>query len=350
MIARLRHLSMLYIAAAVCACGPEPNAISLVGSQPAQVFAAVPLARDVRSSGTWQTFPLKPGEAEGIVRAADGNFWVANYAAYGSLVRFTASGRKRSFSVGWGAEEIAADRKGELFFTNGRLLSAILKFDPQTRQTTEIVLNDDTNGGIALGADGNIWVVELSHIAKVAPDGRLLKEYATRGWTSGGTGLTWARGKVWYLGGAGISSLDPRNGNIASYEAHAYTGGGIVATDGSLFVAVGGFNGIYDLIRFDLKTETVTTYKSPRRFLANGFPDDVAAAPDGSVWYAAARLDRGNREEGGGFVRFDVRSKRFTTYASPNHLPANQDVTVAPDGKVWGTAGYAVTVLDPTPR
>jgi streptogramin lyase len=306
------------------------------------MVARTHLARDISVKGTWQIYQDASWEAQGIVRSPDGDFWVANTGPYPSLVRFSPRGQEHSISIQWGPEEIAASRNGKLFFTNGRFLSVILRFDPKTGQTSEVSLNDDTNGGITLGADGNIWVVELSHIAKVSPGGRLLMEYSLPCQTEGASGITWADGKVWFLGGKGIASLSPASGKVATYEAPTCCGGGLVHESGSLFVAASSGT----LMRFDVETKSVTTYKSPRRFLTAPEAANVTVAPDGSVWYAAQRTHNG-RVVGGGFVRFDVKSKRFMTYPSPDRLPWNEDVASGPDGRIWGTAGYAVTVLNP---
>lgn len=339
-IMRFRGYSSLCIVAAVAACGgSEHSAVQPVSQDRATAIAAPSVLHGVNRRGMWQILSVSPpADAEGIVRA-NGAFWVANYAG-ASLARFTFSGKQKTFRVNYDPQEITADRDGKLWFTNARLPSEILRFDPRTSKLTAVDLTDETDGGITLGADGNIWVAENSHIGKVTPAGHVT-EYPTP-YTAGGTGLTWADGKVWFLGGKGIASLDPRNGGVESYGAPIYDAGGVVASDGSVFTISASV-----VIQFDPKTTSVTTYDGPSRFGASPTPGDLAVAPDGSLWYAVQRIGRHAKKViGGGFVRFDPKSKHFRSFASPNRTDWNWDVAVAPDGKVWGTAGYAVTVLD----
>lgn len=312
----------------LAACGePQPAAVAQ-------------LAQNARHEGTWHVFPAaSPGGAEGIVRLTSGDFWVANSEGT-TLSRFSPDGSQKVFEIGWSPVAMTADRSGVLWFTNPRLLETIVSFNPKTQKVASVALSDDADGGIALGEDGNIWVLQTAHLAKVTPAGKFT-EYATP-YTFAGSGLAWANGRMWFLAGNGFASLNPANGRVATYQASFGNVGGMVATGGSLYVMAG------DLFRFELRTKTVTKYAIPRRFLGAPSPQSLALAPDGSLWYAAQRLNRRRaRVVGGGFVRFDPSTRRFTTYPSPDHANWNWGITVAPAGNVWGTAGDSLTVLDP---
>lgn len=70
----------------------------------------------------------------------------------------------------------------------------ILSFNPKTLQVASVALDDDTDGGIALGGDGNIWVLQTSHPATVTLEGHVT-EYATP-YTFAGSGLVWAQDRM----------------------------------------------------------------------------------------------------------------------------------------------------------
>jgi streptogramin lyase len=219
---------------------------------------------------------------------------------------------------------------------------------------TSYPLRDNTDGGIALGQDGNIWFAQSNHIGRLTPAGTL-KEYPTPK-TQGETGLAWARdGLIWFCSyGAKdrawvLTSLDPTNGKVKTHEAGTSAGAIVAAADGSLSYINTGSS--VSLERFDPSTGKVKTYAAPSDFRPYGAPAGIALAPDGSLWYTAQRLKGARYAKhvvGGGFVRFDTATKRFTTYASPKGYGWQWDLIVAPDGKVWGTADGAVAVLDPS--
>ncbi|HEY2475498.1 MAG TPA: hypothetical protein VGI19_11940 [Candidatus Cybelea sp.] len=307
-----------------------------------RIQSVAPALRHNAQKGAWQLFRIVYGAgAEGIVRRKSA-FWVADSEGSSpAILRVNPDGKQRVFKVVAVPGAITADREGALWFTNQRLLNTICRFDTKSAGVLSVTLSDDTNGGIILGGDGNIWVLQVSHVARVTPQ-RKVREYATPGETFGESGLVWANGKIWFLVGAGFASLDPASGQVETYRASLEDVGGVVATNGSLYVMGG------DLVQLALKTKAVTTYARPARFFGAPSPQSLAVAPDGSLWYAAQRVRRpGGRVIGGGFVRFDVSTHHFTPYASPEHAPWNWGVTVTPDGKIWGTAGYEITVLSP---
>jgi ligand-binding sensor domain-containing protein len=91
----------------------------------------------------------------------------------------------------------------------------------------------------------------------------------------------------------------------------------------------------HGVVRWDPASDTATRYGA-----ADGLPsgpiNDVAAAPDGSVWVAAS----------GGVSRFD--GARWTTYTRADGLPSDGllAVAVAPDGTVWVGASNGIAAWD----
>jgi virginiamycin B lyase len=251
-----------------------------------------------------------------------------------------------AFSIGYIPLEMTTDTSGNFWLTVARNLNLVIRVS-RTLEVTSFALTDDTNGGITLGADGNIWFVENAHIGKLTPAGKLT-EYPTPE-TGGESGLTWANGLVWFRteGAGGLASLDPQSGAVASYEAPISGGGAVISSERSLWCANGSSGGATSLVRFDLKSKKVTTYSAPPKYDPYGAPSDAVLAPGGFLWYTSQRIS-GGRVVGGGFVRFDIRTKTFTTYGSPLGYGWQWDLVVAPDGKLWATSGGAVAVLDPS--
>ncbi len=251
-----------------------------------------------------------------------------------------------TFPIGYIPLEMTTDTAGNFWLTVARNLNLVIRVT-RTLEVKSFALTDDTNGGIRLGADGNIWFVENTHIGRLTPGGKLT-EYPVPE-TGGESGLTWARGLVWFRteGAGALASLDPQSGAVTSYAAPISGGGAVIAAEGSLWCASGSSGGAMPLIRFDLKSKKVTTYSAPAKYDPYGAPADTVLAPDGFLWYTSQRIG-GGRAVGGGFVRFDIATKTFTTYASPPGYGWQWDLVVAPDRKVWATSGGAVAVLDPS--
>jgi streptogramin lyase len=333
MKALARFAVMIGGAAAFAGCG---------GSQPP---IAVPLQgattfQNLREGGTWQIFSISyGGGAQGIVRGKVGDYWVADGGGPEPyILRVSPHGKQKAFRTGLSPDAITADRQGALWFTNPRLLNTISRFSVNSKGGFQITLGDNTNGGIILGGDGDIWVSQESHIARVTHEGKF-KEFATPYAVAGAT-MAWARNRVWFISGVGFASLNPTNGKVIQYAASIENPGGMVAASGSLY-AMG-----TRLVVFDLKTKSIATYVLPSHFIGAPSPQNLALAPDGSLWYAAQRLSRNRKRViGGGLVRFNPSTHHFTVYVSPNGVPWSCCVTVAPNGEVWATASDFITVL-----
>lgn len=340
---RFALLPMMLLAS----CGPHETSFA----PPASTVANAARTAAVTGRGTWQEFYIGASFPQGILRRKGGDFWIADGDHSTSISQLQPSGKTTAFGVGTTALEITEDGRGNLWFTTTPYETNILyvtlhpKFGTQTFSTS-----DDIAGGITLGGDGNVWFVQSSHLGRLAANGKL-REYSVP-YPQGDTGIAWADGRLWYLGEY-LTSLEPRSGKVQTYAPPTGCCGGAIAADaaGTLwYVAKGAYEGGIYVIHFDPKTDQATSYRGPVGFTPYGAPADVALGPDGSVWYCVQRVrGRGyeKRVVGGGFVRFNPNTKRFTTYASPKGYDWNWDLVVARDGRVWSTAGSYVVVLTP---
>jgi len=340
----LRTLCVAVASASSCAlagCGAAGMALHASPSTTAVAASTGRLA-----SGIWSSFAVN-GYLQGIVRAKNGDFWVADGDQTSTLSRITPNGNVTVYNIGYVPLEEAMDGAGNLWLTVKPNLQEIVRVSPRLKLTL-YTLHDDTAGGIMIGGDGNVWFAETSHVGRLTPDG-VLTEFAV-GRVEGESGIAWANGSVWFrgqwTGGAGLESVDPSNGNVVAYEAPVYDGGAIVSAKGSLWCASGSSGGALPLVQFNLKSKAVTTYDAPTAYDPYGAPGDMTLDSDGSLWYTSQRLQSG-RVVGGGLVRFDIATKQFTTYASPPSYGWQWDVAAAPDGRLWATSAFAVVALKP---
>jgi streptogramin lyase len=308
------------------------------------------ISQYVKGRGSWVMYAVT-GYPQGIVRLQR-DYWVADGYMTSTLSRFTPKGKMTTFEVGYAPLEMVSDGRGSLWFTSAAL-QTIVRFTVRSLKVAAFSLMDETAGGIMLGKDGNIWFVEVQHVGKLTPAGKLT-EYPTPQ-TEGGSGIAWGRdGLVWFVAYSAtdrayvLTSLNPNTGAVKLTDAVATSNGLaiVAAADGSIWHGITG-SPLY-LAQFDPKTKTTKMYKGPANFTFSPCPGAMRLASDGSIWYASQRL-RGTRFDkrvvGGGFVRFDVNAKQFTAYASPKGYTWNCDLVTGSNGMVWGTSGGAVTVL-----
>jgi streptogramin lyase len=342
-----RRVAFRRLVSAICVAGVMLAGCALPQAPNDVVPAAASPYAD--PDAMWRLFRAI-GALQGIVRAPSGDYWAAG-GDVAALSRFTPRGKLTTYDLEYVPTEIAADRNGNLWFTNARFLNMILRFDPRTLAVTAFRLSDEAYGGVTLGGDGNIWFVEEAHIGKVTPDGTLT-EYPTP-LTQGASGLSWsADGLVWFSAsgklGYVLASLNALTGSVKLYNLRITSNAGAIRAGpkGSVWFVLTGTPDL--LVRFDSKRQSVATYRAPHGFTASPCPGAMALSPNGSIWYATQRL-RGRGYErhvvGGGYVRFDLRTKRFSAYPSPKGFDWNCDLVLGSRGEVWGTAGPGVSVL-----
>jgi streptogramin lyase len=339
------------VAALLAGCAGSQPPISTPMSAAVSPQAVLNLPQYVKG-GAWWAMYADTGYLQGIVRVQQ-DYWVANGYMSNALSRFTSKGKPTTFEIGYSPLEMVSDGRGNLWFNIAISLQTIVRFNMQSSKLTTFALTDDTAGGIMLGKDGDIWFVEVQHVGKLTPAGKLT-EYPTPQ-TEGGSGIAWGEdGLVWFVTysatdrGYVLTSLNPKTGEVSASNAIATSSGLaiVAAADGSIWHGITG-SPMY-LARFDPKTQTTKMYKGPVNFSFSPCPGSMTLASDGSIWYASQRLSGpryDKRVVGGGFVHFDMNAKKFTTYASPKGYNWNCELVTASNGTVWGTSSNAVTVL-----
>lgn len=338
------------VLAMLAGCGKLPIPVAGAGASSGAVAVerqATGPAPSRSGRGSWNVFAVN-GYPQGIVRAKDGGFWVADGDMSPNLSRFSLRGKQTVFPIGYEPLEMVRDGGGNLWLNVARFEEQILRVTPQL-QVTPFTLTDDAFGGIALGGDGNIWFVESTHIGRLTPAGNLTEYPVPR--TQGESGLTWGIGNlVWFRTQTALASLDPNTGDVKTYGAPMIDCGGalVSAPDGSLWYLIQS-TGHVTLVHYKPETQKAITYAAPVRFLPYGSPAGLAFDADGSLWYTAQHLNQTfpYRVTGGGFVRFNVRTKTFTTYVAPQGYAWSWDIAFGPNGQIWGTAGAQVEVLTP---
>jgi streptogramin lyase len=346
-------LSSLAVAASLAGCAGSQPPIS-AASAAALPQVVLQFSQYVKGGGSWAMY-TDTGYLQGIVRLQQ-DYWVANGYMSNALSRFTPKGKLTTFEIGYSPLEMVSDGRGNLWFDVATSLQTIVRFNMQSSKLAAFTLTDDTAGGIMLGKDGNIWFVEVQHVGKLTPAGKLT-EYPTPQ-TEGGSGIAWGEdGLVWFVTYSAtdrayvLTSLNPKTAEVSASNAVATSSGLaiVAAPDGSIWHGITG-SPMY-LARFDPKTKTTRMYRGPVNFSFSPCPGAMTLAADGSIWYASQRLSGtrfDKRVVGGGFVRFDMNAKQFTTYASPKGYGWNCELVTGSNGTVWGTSGGAVTVLRAT--
>ncbi|MBV8197194.1 MAG: hypothetical protein JO263_03595 [Candidatus Eremiobacteraeota bacterium] len=296
-----------------------------------------------RGRGTWKLVTL-PGYPHGIVRAKNGDYWVADGDQTDTLSRVTPGGKVTTYSIGYTPYEIAIDGGGNFWLTNATFTSKLIKVTPKLN-VTAYQLGDATCGGVILGGDGNVWFAENTHIGKMTPGGKLT-EYPVQGANVyAGTGLAWSRGLLWFQSETALASLDPVSGDVKFYNYRAFNTGPIAAArDGTLWFTT--FPGSAPvLVGFNPKKSAFATYTAPASYGPGDGPAGMILSNDGrALWYSARHVVKQNVY--GGAVRFDFASKRFTAYAAPAGYDWDWDIIETPRGNIWTTGG-GVQILDP---
>ncbi len=135
-------------------------------------------------------------------------------------------------------------------------------------------------------------------------------------------------GEIWYskLYAGKIGVVDPKTFEVSEYDS-PMSGPRRLRFDkqGTLWIPSFNEGG---LMRFDTKTKQFTTLKLP--LLASGeyeIPYALAVHPDtGDIWITANQSDR--------ILRFNPATKQFTSYPSPTRVTFLRDLAFTKDGKI----------------
>jgi streptogramin lyase len=319
-----------------CAGAAQPDVTSQFSFSP----STLPLGR---GSGSWKMVGIR-GYPRGIVRDKHGDFWVASGDQFQTLTRVTPHGKVTTYSIGYTPYEITLDSSGNFWLTVAGNEKQVIRVTPRL-QITSYALTDDTAGGITFGGDGNVWVAENTHVGRVTPAGKVKEFPIPQGiLVEGSTGVTWAPDAlVWFQTSSGLTSLDPKSGNVKFYNAPVSRNGGAIVftSDHALWYTMEAATAT--LVGYNPETQQVSTYAVPSRFGTHNAPAGMTVAPDGALWLASDCIR--DHTVIGALVRFDLKSKRFTTYVAPKRYDWEWDVTAGRIGTLWATGGAAAQIL-----
>jgi len=198
-------------------------------------------------------------------------------------------------SPSFGANYVAADKRGTLWFT---------------------IYNDDALGEIS--ADG----IRKYPLPKTATP-HAGPFYIATNPVDGSMWFTQARvGKV--------ATFDPCNpAKIVEYAVTPNLEWGLTVAHGSVWVAVVGPNAIAQV---DPATHKVALHVLPTH---GGHPEFVAAGPDGRIWFTEAGY--GGFPPGSKIGALDPASGKIVEYVLPTKESSPQQIVAGPDGNMWFT-------------
>ena len=188
-----------------------------------------------------------------------------------------------------GPVEVVSGPDGNIWTTLSGSANAVMKTSP-LGVSNEVLGFTKPTAGIAVGADGNLWVTEpaANLIARVTPAG-VIKEFSLaelEGTKPTGI-VAGPDGNLWFTeeGGTGaIARINPTTGKLKEYSVgltpnlkpHAIAVGG----DGALwFTETGGAGGIGRITT----TGTISEYKTG--LTASSAPYDIAPGPKETLWF-----------------------------------------------------------------
>jgi virginiamycin B lyase len=185
--------------------------------------------------------------------------------------------------------------------------------------------------GIGLGPDGNIWFVELNHIAKLTPAGvvTVFAYPAQPGSNQSGGVTAGSDGNVWFGESQqnAIGRIVPSTGKIKMFPIPEACGPAplVLAKDNNIW---------FDCIAASPKVGRITPsgniklYAIGGSFSTNGIEQFCSRGPDGEPWCASGDSNT--------VFRINTSSHTVTTFTpplSPGARPAA--VAAGPDGNIW---------------
>ena len=298
--------------------------------------------------------PTDNSQPRHITVGADGNLWFTEgnevfdpAGNFSNIGRITPGGEITEFRVDCQCflNDIVQGPNNILYFTHnnpglgrirtsGQVLDPVVPQDEQGNQITDAIGN-----GIAAAPDGSLWFTDFNNnsLWRYEPAADRFTQYPVP--TPGANPYDVAvneNGIVWFSesGANQIGRLNPETGDITETPVEVTPRGIAVAADRSVWFAarftpqaVG---------RLDPTTDAVTLI--PR---AGTGPEDIAAAPDGSVWFTqtlSGNVARISADGGIAEGRSVNRSEPF-------------GIAIGPDGRtVWYALMEANKIARLTPR
>ncbi len=330
------HVSFACACALVLAGCSSHQALPLAGSVPAPHSARPEVVQTDKAPIHWEQFAW--GDSSNVpptvdlITGPDKNMWYTDYFD-STLIQMTMAGKTTAFPLSYGTgptlfypSQLTVGADGKFYMPDYNTAVIGVATTSGVLTTYPIPSGDTTRyGGATLGPDGNVWFVELSHIAKITPAG-IITEYAYPsndttnyygGIVTGPDGNLWAT----EITGSLIDKIDPATGAITSYSLGCEGFGIVVAsTDHDLWVNCGN-----ELAR--VTTSLVINY-FPTGYQVLQDPAAITVGPDGNPWFVAF---------GAGNVIGEISgaNETETAYFPPNGYSTDLALTLGPDGNVW---------------
>jgi len=275
---------------------------------------------------------------QGISAGPDGNLWFVEQKQTGSykIGKITTAGVVTSYSTGvnagtfqafpatgYGFAVIIRGPDGNLWFVNPQNLtnSEVGKITPTGAVT--FYPTSDLPIGLTAGPDGNVWVMELSHVAKLTTAG-VETEYALTngGWTGIVSGPD---GNIWFSEtNSGLANVVPSTGVVTEFAtmfpAFEYQPAIVSGPDGNLWFTaefssnIGKINTAGALLgTFALSIGSATGFNT--------------LGPDGNVWFTQSYPGNG--------VGKITPTGVVTTYPLLTADANPTGITAGPDGNLW---------------
>jgi virginiamycin B lyase len=329
---------------------PSVTRVRLHGSQdaPRTRTAAPP---------TWRAFRSRGLIPAGLTSGSDGRLWYTD-AKRNRLFAMTTAGAETSYTLtsahhGFIGGRVTSGADGKLYMGGCLKLAQCTAsyIGVSTTTGTFVALATPSgdgpgmDGGLVTGTDGNVWVSERTHIARVTPAGAITEYPLPEGLDGAGGVSSGPDGRVWFVpvGDEGektpIGAIDVTTGTIAMYSGQCTSGNapqvwdqGIVSADGSLFVSCWDTN--YSPYIEQVSTSGVATV------LNNPFQGtvDPFLGPDGHAWFIAG-FSIEQLSEVAMLERYDPTIPSFTGFPAPLALQIQPvSAITGPDGNVWFAA------------
>jgi virginiamycin B lyase len=198
----------------------------------------------------------------------------------------------REFPVPAGSHphDVAPAPDGSVWYT-GQHVGKLGRLYPDTGRVVEVALGSGSRPhGVIVGPDGAAWVTDsgLNAIVRVDADSHAVRRYPLPGgYANLNTGAFDRQGVHWFTGQAGIyGRVDPRSGKLEVFDAPRGRG-----------------------------------------------PYGIAAAPDGTIWYASLA---------GGYVgRIDPPAPTVRVLEPPTRDQGARRVWADSRGRIWVSAWYS---------
>ncbi len=322
--------------------------VALIGLGPGRALAAAP----------FQEFPVAEAgfSPAQIVPGPDGRLWYTT--DQGALEAITTAGVATPYaSVGnfnAGSTGIADAPNGSLAFLQagaGNFPSgSISEVTTAGAPVAGPTLTQEAGVSLTAGPDGNLWYVTPEYVCKISPS----LDPATQNCDPlldvpvGGTGIATGSDRNLWVTEAGqdtIVKVDPtlpQSGALTSYPLPSH---GPNATSRPFDIAAGPDGALWftevlgNRIGRISTSGQITEYNLPN---ANSDPEGIAQGPDGAMWFT---------EEAGNRIGRISTSGAITEFTIPTANARPTAITTGPDGALWFTENGSSQIgrFDPHP-